>query len=440
MILSCSILRSTSILVVTLVAGGHLTTPSAEAQARRLQSRALFATLDSAAVAESSAMAPLNPRDTVDWRMLALLSFLDGRAGRDSGVPPTRIRYWDGYRTQAHPTLGILVDRVELKHLFDSLRSLKGMMGVPAAAIQQRISYVTLFLVAHEYGHLQQYQRFGIPAVVAPDSTRLIECGADLLGGAGYRSFLASLDGSVAWPKEALPAAVDFGHVVGSTDWLDGTDYPLAEHRRKCIEAGIEVATAGPRIHVGGVDIVDWSRLQARTILSQESVVDSSAVFQVVRDTSAMLAIRKLAMAAAKGEKELRKLRSGRAPDRGGLKYLLRDALPTPWKCTIGSHRGSETASCAYRTVGDPGAELARVEDMVSAAIAGADWTPVGAEVGSSPTDIQVVFAPRGLDPRSDRTARIDVLRHGPAEEEYAMTQAEIAVEFSIELLVRARH
>jgi hypothetical protein len=463
--------RLASLLVATLIAGQFLVPQSAGAQARRLQSRALFAGLDSAAIADSSAMEPLNPRDPQDSLMLAMVAFLDRRDGPDSGVSPTRIRHWDGYHTQAHPALGILVDRSELKHLFDSLRSLKGMMGVPAAAIQQRVSYVALFLVAHEHGHLRQYRRFGIPAVTAPDSTRLVECGADLLGGMAYRDFLASPGGSTV-PREALPAAVDFGHVVGSTDWLDGTDYPLPEDRRKCIETGIEVAAAladlkavragdtdsatsasarfleesEPELYAGQLDLVEWSRLRARAILSRQSVVDSSAVFEVMRDSSVVQAVRRLAAAALKGQKEFRKLRAGQAPGRGAERgYLLRDALPTPWKCTIRDRRGSETALCVYQTIGEPDSEFLSTVALVTQALAATKWSEVTPEVEDpgdavvveSPADTCVVFAPRGSDPRNDRTARVEVIRRGPAEPT-AMTQAVVAVEFSLEIRVRA--
>jgi hypothetical protein len=350
---------------------------SALAQYRGLRSRAAFAALDSAALADSSAILRLDPRDPTDSVLLGMVSFLDRHAGERFGLPPTRIRRWDGFGTQAHPDLGILVDDQEISRLLDEVSTLKLRAGRSPAEIKSRLHYVLRFLVAHEYGHLMQYRYFGRDFVNSANATRIIECAADLLGGFNYRMYLTSRYTPAALPQEAIEVPEGFGYVIGSRDWLDGTVHPTVEDRTRCIHTGI-TAAAGvnavtalrggstdssmvrsaksleadePELFSRAVDLMGWSQLRAWRITSAHSVVGRTAELDVIRagpDVDAALenTLRTLANAAAKGKHELRKHRSSRAPGGESKVYLLRESLPVPWRCTIGEVNQAEEALC----------------------------------------------------------------------------------------------
>jgi len=357
-----------------------LASPPAEAQARRrhLASRAAFAALDSTALADSFSMRPADPASAPDSLLLNMVAFLDSSAGPAFGLSHTRLRRWDGYGSQAHPVLGILIDGEELAQLVREVTMLKGMAGVPGPEAERRVQYVLRFLVAHEYAHLMQYKAYGEAAVNDPDSTRIIECGADLLGGLSYRKFLGARYGTRPPPPEAIATAGDFGWVVGAPDWLDGTTHPLPENRRLCITTGMETAVAlsgaaayrrGARdsasvrsayylrreepelnrgLDRGRVDLMAWSRVKARKLAGAGSVVDGSQDLSVVRDSSVSRLVARLAAAAVHGSDSLRRLRGGRAPD-DSTTYLLREALSPPWECTINERQGAEVAYCGQR-------------------------------------------------------------------------------------------
>jgi hypothetical protein len=418
--------------LIFLLALAGLLAPEAGAQDRRLASRALFAALDSAAVEDSSRMRPMNQHERLDSIMVEMAGFLDRHIGPAYGLAATRVRHWDGYGTQAHPTLGILVDSGEIAGLLQRVSSHKGAAGVPAEEITRRLEYVVRFLVAHEYGHLMQYRSFGRDSVASLNATRVIECGADLLGGVGFSDYLASRYGS-ALPEGATQTAIDFGYVVGGSDWLDGTTHPLPEDRRRCIERGVEVAAelhgaravrAGaadsatltlarrlnetePELYRGKVSLMSWSQTRSREFVSARTIVDSSAVLAVVRDSSVERLVRRLAAATAKGRAELRKLRGARAPS-GKPPYLLREALPAPWECVIGEVDGAETARCD-RTIrgGFSYLEQTDLEQAVKAALRETRWRQIAPERGQG--TYKIVFAETGSDPANPRSARIEI-------------------------------
>ncbi|MGH7512925.1 MAG: hypothetical protein ACREOQ_08385, partial [Gemmatimonadales bacterium] len=350
-----------------------LVPPSADAQARRrhLESRAVFAALDSVTLADSFSMRALDPAREPDSLLLNMVAYLDSSAGPAFGLKGTRLRRWDGYGSQAHPALGILIDGQELAELVGKVTQLKGMAGVPKEEAQRRVQYVLRFLVAHEYAHLMQYKAFGPAAVDDPDSTRIIECGADLIGGLEYREFLGVRYGARPPPIEAIETPRDFGYVVGAPDWLDGTTHPGPESRRLCIVTGMGTAGAlssaaayqqgardsaavqaveylrkeEPELYQGRVDLMTWSRVKARKLASGRAVVDGSQDLAVVRDSSLTRLVGKLAAAAIQGSAALRRYRGGHPPgDSTG--YLLREALDPPWECTARERLGAEEAFC----------------------------------------------------------------------------------------------
>ena len=369
--------------LVALLAVSLAATP-AEAQARRrhLESRAVFAALDSVALADSFSMRRADPSHAPDSLLLNMVAYLDAAAGPAFGLTHPRLRGWDGYGSQAHPVLGILIDGQELAQLVGKVTALKAMAGVPKAEAERRVQYVLRFLVAHEYAHLMQYQAYGEAAVNDPDSTRVIECGADLIGGLSYREFLGVRYGSRPPPDEAIATARDFGYVVGAPDWLDGTTHPLPEDRRLCIVTGMGTAGAlngafayrhGARdsasvraadylrreepeldqaIDHGTVNLMAWSRVKARKLAAAGAVVDGSQVLAVVRDSSVTRLVGKLAAAAVQGSAALRRFRGGHAPD-DSTAYLLREALPPPWECTISERLGGEEAYCGQNIRSD---------------------------------------------------------------------------------------
>jgi hypothetical protein len=431
----------------------------------RLQSRALFVALDSAAIEDSSAMRPLDAHQPLDSVMLEMVAFLDSAIGPAWGLPTTRIRQWDGFGSQAHPTLGILVDEEEIGTLIERVESMKGSAGVPPAEIERRLPNVVRFLIAHEYGHLIQYRRFGVEAVAAPNATRVIECGADLLGGMSYRTYLASRYPVGPLPAAAEETAIDFGYVVGAADWLDGTTHPLPEDRRACIRRGVDVSVAlanrklvqaggadpalfasvrwlqenEPELYADQLDVLAWSEVRAKALASARAVVDSSAVLAVVRDSSVQRLVRRLADAAAKGEPTLRAFRSELAPGESD-RWLLRESLAPPWQCTSGEVGGTETARCeqVVRT-GRPVA-WAVYEAMVTAvgeALNGLPWTQAQQEPVSGAVELgAAVFVSGDGDPKASKAARIRVsLAQAPGSMTMQMPPQSI-----IAIVVRARN
>ena len=429
--------RRRALLVLGLVSalGGE-----AGAQHRQLASRALFAALDSAAIEDSSALRPMDRHERLDSTMLEMAGFLDREVGPRYGLGATQVRHWDGYGTQAHPTLGILVDSIEIAGLLGQVTSHKGGAGVPADEISRRLEYVVRFLIAHEYAHLLQYRSLGPDLVASPDATRIIECGADLLGGVELAEYLTSRFGSDV-PHAATQTAVDFGYVVGGSDWLDGTMHPLAEDRRECIQRGIEHARERSE---GTESLMSWSQRRSREIVSARSVVDSSAVLAVVRDSSVELLVGRLAAAAMKGTGALRAFRGERAPA-SQPPISWREALPPPWECVIGQVDGAETARCSstIRGSGDE-VEFAFVVGQVRSAL-GSQWRQAAAGAGRAvgrgggmtlsrrTTLKQATFAPKRSSGR--RAARIEVV----LDQDALSSTAQLEPESMVTLTVRAR-
>jgi hypothetical protein len=464
--------RALLLLALTCVVGGE-----AGAQHRQLASRALFAALDSAAIEDSSALRPMDGHERLDSTMLEMAGFLDREVGPRYGVSATQVRHWDGYGTQAHPALGILVDSIEIAGLLREVTSHKGAAGVPAEEITRRLEYVVRFLIAHEYAHLLQYRSLGPDLVASPDATRIIECGADLLGGVALFEYLTSRFGG-AVPHAATQTAVDFGYVVGGSDWLDGTMHPLAEDRRQCIRRGIEVgagiratrllragaadsstiASAGwlaeneRELSQGTESLLSWSQRRSREIVSARSVVDSSAVLAVVRDSSVERLVGRLAAAAMKGAGALRAFRGERAPA-SQPPYLLREALPPPWECVIGEVDGAETARCSSTTRGNGAALVfAEVVREVQSALLGSKWRQAATKSGQATgggdergerivtrgerTILKnVTFAPKGSSSGDHRAARIEVV----LDQDASSFTAQLEPESMMTLTVRAR-
>ncbi len=411
------------------------------AQMRHLRSRALFAALDSTALEDSSAIQPMKPHQSLDSVMMDMVAFLDGTVGPAQGLKDTPIRRWDGFGTQAHPLLGILVDFREVAMLLDEVREYKQAVHVPEGEIDHRLEYVIRFLVAHEYGHLMQYRYFGPDSVANLNATRVIECGADLLGGFNLRAFLGSRYAEGSFPEAAEQAAIDFGYVVGGTDWLDGTTHPLPEDRRRCIKRGIEAERAvansqgdsaaaiyqasrewlrdsEPELAGGTSNLMRWSQGRARAIVAEWEVIDSNAVLAVVRDSSPVRLVRKLADATARGQEALRQFRGDSAPYPRGT-YLLREALPVPWQCLIAQARQAETALCFHDGRKEQFAQFTfeRLATSVRGALKGTPWRPIKGRPDSifaQPSGREVLakaqYGLPGARPEDPNAARIEIL------------------------------
>jgi hypothetical protein len=341
---------------------------------------------------------------------------------------------------------------------------MKGSAGVPPAEIERRLPNVVRFLIAHEYGHLMQYRRFGVDAVAAPNATRVIECGADLLGGMSYRAYLASRYPGGPLPAAAEETAIDFGYVVGAADWLDGTTHPLPEDRRACIRRGVEVSVAlanrrlmqagstdpavlaavkwlqenEPELYGDQLDVLAWSEVRAKALASTRAVVDSSAVLAVVRDSSVQRLVRRLADAATNGEQTLRAFRSGLAPGETD-QWLLRESLTPPWQCRIGKDGGTETARCE-QTVRTGATVAWAIYEAIAAAVGealdGMSWAPAPRVASAGGPDLGVTsFMASGGISDAAKAARISVsLTEAPQSMTVQMPPQSI---FSI--VVRAR-
>lgn len=360
---------------------------------RRLQSRAAFAALDSAQLADSSAMLPLDPHERLDSAMLAMAAYLDATRGRAAGLPPTRVRRWDGFGTQAHPRVGILVDRQEIDGLLERVAEIKTFRGVPRADVARRLEYVVRFVVAHEYAHLLQYRDVGGDAVDAPNATRVVECAADLVGGITYRSWAGGAFAPSPVPDDVIRTPTDFGLLVGASDWLDGTTHPLPDDRRTCIAEGFATAErdapdsapeAGFEGGSGRTTLVRWSLARARDLAGRHTVVGANLEVAVVRDTSAARAVGRLAEAAAGGAAGLRALRTAVAAPGDSTGVLLREALPAPWECTAHTAPdGAELGSCVLEVRAasdDARRQFASLAASVGRVLAGAGWTTRRAE------------------------------------------------------------
>ena len=364
-----------------------LASSTAEAQRRRLASRDAFAALDSSALADSTAMRQLNPSAYPDSLILHMLARLERTTPARDGTP-TPVRWWNGFGTQAHPTLGILVDSIELADVINRVGSSKGQAGVPPTEIQRRLPYVYEFLVAHEHGHLLQYRELPPDSVGNLDMTRIIECSADFIGGFNTRNTFrerAMPDDTLSIPMQTVR---DFGFVIGASDWLDATTHPLPEQRRECIKAGL----AAGRLPDGVTNLVRWSLERATALSKQGAVSLGSEVFSVVRDTSLGRVVTALAQAAAQGRDAMRRLRAGDAP--GGA-FLLREAMAPPWRCTTRAQDDGEVATCR-RTLREGEARARVLYDSVRThveSVLEADGWIQSGEVRSAPEETHLAFA-----------------------------------------------
>lgn len=412
--------------------------------AHRLQSRAAFAALDSTALADSSAMVPLDPHARLDSLMLDMWATLEQRAVSSLGMQASRIRKWNGFGSQAHPTVGVLVDGDEINMLLTKVRIMKDRANVAPEEITRRAEWAVRLLVAHEHAHLVQYHVFGKDSVENPASTRVIECGADIFGGYQYQMYLDARALSDSVPAAARAAAEDFGYVIGSTDWLDGTAHPLPENRHACIAAGISAAAGmdalsrarqgvgdslsdplvksfaerEPALRAGRISAIEWSRVRARELAAVGAVVGGTKELAVVRDTSLGKLVRHLATLAEQGSAKLRTLRSDRAPG-GRVTYLLREALPPPWQCSIATVDGVEEAGCNYTVFTDSSEAdtlIAQLRERVRIALAIDGWSqvPSAAEVsepGVTGIRVRRMFFTHGGKPVEPSVARVDVFR-----------------------------
>lgn len=429
-----------SVLAVGVLAPARLAAQEYTA-GRQLKSRALFVALDSTSLADSAGMEPMRPDEATDSVMLDMVAYLDRTAGAEYRLGRTRVRRWPGFGTQAHPTMGILVDSGEVAWLLGEVRRYKGQAGVPEEKIEPRLEYVIRFMMAHEYGHLMQYRYFGTDSVLSLNATRVIECAADLLGGFELRGFLASRYAEASFPEAAEQAAIDFGYIVGANDWLDGTTHPLREDRRLCIGRGVDAQRAlvhargssmdslsqalrrwardsEPELTQGPLDLVAWAQLRARAIVSAREIVDSNAVLAVVRDSSPVRLVRELAAASAEGGQALRRFRGPRAP-RAPAAYLLREALPVPWECLTAEYSKAESALCT-REGREPDflePTFDRLVASVGQTLRGTPWRRIQASLVSPlypNRDREILgkalYGVTGSRPNDPRAARIEVL------------------------------
>ena len=420
----------TLVAVIVFVAGNDAGAQPPSQREKRLVSRAAFAALNGPALADSSGIRSLDASDQLDALMLETWRWLDSVGRQSLQMPPTQIRKWTDFGSQAHPSEGILIDRSEVDTVMSLVRTQKGMGQVPAAEIARRTPWALRMLVAHEYGHLLQYRHLARDSVENPNLTRVVECAADILGGYYFEEYIEARIPTDSVRKVAREVARDFGYVIGSRDWLDGTSHPLGENRRSCIQKGIETA----RDSTISTDVVGWAHEQARGAAAEGAVVYRNADLEVVRDTSLRSALRRLVASAGEGVAALRRSRSEQvSPD--GSSFLLRDALPTPWRCTIGPWRESEEARCDFETRdASMNATVAELLTQVrsaldTTAIRWAEAPPVGSMGRRT-----VTFRPIGAGADDARAPQVEV--RWAAE---GSPVAQLAPRYVIAISVRAR-
>lgn len=423
------------IATITLLSALSAASPRATIEAqghRRLQSRSAFAALDAASLADSAALRPMDAAQKHDATMLAMAAYLDSTVGRTLGVSATPIRWWHGFGTQAHPTQGILVDDGELAGLSAELLRQKGLAGVPLDMASPRALHALRFVVAHEYGHLLQYRVLPADSIGSSGLTRVVECSADLLGGMMFRRYMrqASFDDSTR--EVGRLTASHFGSVIGSPDWLDATAHPTPRLRQRCIDVGMENATALSLALQGGSprdsaerayaqrmrrdapglspdvrSVVRWSFEKARQLVGPV-VPDAhwdATNLSVVRDTTVPAAVARLSRAALRGASAITALKGAHAPGTTST-FVLTESLPTPWQCILGNVDSAPAGVCAVEGHdNDEGARDTYNATVIAVrdGLAATDWTM------DAKTDT-TSFAVRGKGSLQGRSARITVV------------------------------
>ena len=344
-------------------------------------------------------MEPLRLDRVRDARIRRLTDFLDGKGiGFDQH---TRVRWWNGFGSQVHPTLGILLDSIELGTVLERTGRLKGAAGRSPEEIARRLPYAVDFIVAHEHGHLVQYRMLPRDSVERPELTRVIECSADMIGALTlmYAYLTEAIESDIAAAAETV---TDFGHVIGARDWLDGTTHPLPEERRLCIAHGTGLAGAlstllrarnadltadsvaarrwlserAPELIDSVTTMVAWSVRRADSLLATRSVATGSLTLATVRDSALPPFIRRVGAAAVSGHAAFVNLRSVRAPGRRD-RHILRIALDAPWECTIGPSGAREEAWCGRierASASDAEATWAALEQSADSTFAAMGW------------------------------------------------------------------
>lgn len=333
---------------------------AAGAQERRFfRSRAAFAQLDTVALMDSSEMRPMDATQRFDSLMIQILDHLNSAYAPMLGFAPVRMRSWEGFSTQVHPVAGILVDRPEVDGLLAKLKERKETAGLDSAEIYRRVNHVAQFVVGHEYAHLLQYAYLERQLVDDINATRVIECAADIVGGALHRRYAAIRFAESFELQGALAATRDFGWLIGSGNWLDATAHPIPEHRMECIRLGQGSAIEDLR------KLTMWSVDESRRITGAGSVTTHNKSTIVMRESSMTNFARELVDLAEGGVEALLELRGPALP--GDSVYILRKSLPEPWRCVLRLHKDRATASC--EALGEDIGDYSRLVSAVAGAI-----------------------------------------------------------------------
>lgn len=334
---------------------------------RRLGSRSAFASLDTMALADSSEMLPLDPRGKFDSLMVQMLVHLDSVHGRVVGRSNTRIHRWTGFPTLAHPTAGILVNGEEIEGLLSNLRSEKELGGLSREEIERRVPHVVQFAVAHEYAHLIQYALLPRDSVDARSATRVIECAADITGGAMHRGYVMLRFSDDATRRGALDATAHFAWLIGAPDWLDGTSHPEPHQRTACIQAGQNTSV------VGANELLAWALTRAREITSSGIIAGRDVRPAVSVDESIVNFVKELASLATRGAEVM--ARDLRGPSlQVDTVFVLRRTMPG-WRCMLHVRADASTARCEMSMFTDQAAtEFERLALSVREALAAGPW------------------------------------------------------------------
>lgn len=333
----------------------------AQENRRFFRSRAAFAQLDTAALMDSSEMRPMDTTQRFDSLMIQILEHLNATYAPMAGLAPVRMRSWEGFSTQVHPVAGILVDRPEVDGLLGKLKERKETAGLDSAEIYRRVNHVAQFVVGHEYAHLLQYAYLPRELVDDVNGTRVIECAADIVGGALHQRYAATRFRESIVLEGALAATRDFGWLIGSGNWLDATAHPIPEHRMQCIRAGQAITVEDLR------KLTTWSVDESRRITGAGSVITHDKSASVVRETSMRSFVRELVALAEGGVEAMLELRGPAVP--GDSAFILRKSLPEPWRCVLRVRKEHATARCEATGVetADYGQLITAVGDAVRA-------------------------------------------------------------------------
>jgi hypothetical protein len=164
---------------------------------------------------------PLSPGIALDDEILSMMKDLD----EINSMATTKVFWCQGVGTSAHPKLGIVLNRKELKQ-FQDLAGEKDFMEV------------LRLVLAHEQAHMAQFGYYNVSTMADPQKLRAVEAQADILAGATVTlSMLKNHVPANELSKERFQRWADFAQKIGTDVW-DQTAHPRTDERARLVSLG----------------------------------------------------------------------------------------------------------------------------------------------------------------------------------------------------------